>query len=57
MLVVWSRQQIIKQRYQTQEAKYFTTSGYSKYAKDILDAKIIEKGLVDKYDFQTRKKS
>ena len=32
------------------ESKYFTTSDYSKFTGEILNAKIKEKELVDKYD-------
>ena len=32
------------------EAKYFTISDFNKFAGDILDKKIKEKGLVDKSD-------
>ena len=32
------------------ESKYFTTSDYNKFTRDILDAKIKEKRLVDKSD-------
>ena len=32
------------------EAKYFTTSYYNKFTKEILDAKIKDEGLVDKSD-------
>ena len=33
------------------KAKYFTISDYNKFAEEILDAKMKEKGLVDKFDF------
>ena len=33
------------------KAKYFTTSDYKKFTKEILDAKMKEKELVDKFDF------
>ena len=33
------------------KAKYFTISDYNKFTEEILDAKMKEKGLVDKFDF------
>ena len=33
------------------KAKYFTTSDYKKFTKEILDAKMKERELVDKFDF------
>ena len=33
------------------KAKYFTISVCNKFTKEILDAKMKEKGLVDKFDF------
>ena len=33
------------------KAKYFIISDYNKFAEEILDAKMKEKGLVDKFDF------
>ena len=33
------------------KAKYFTISDYNKFTEEILDAKMKEKGLVDKFIF------
>ena len=39
------------------EKKCFTTSDYNKFAKEILDAKMAKKALVDKSDFSNLVKS
>ena len=39
------------------EKKYFTTSDYNKFAKEILDAKMTKKAIVDKSDFSNLVKS
>ena len=37
-------------KYQTLRKKYFTTSDYNKFIKEIVDAKIKEKGLFNKFN-------
>ena len=38
------------------EQEYFTNFGYNKFTKEIFDAKMKEKGLVDKSDISNRVK-
>ena len=49
MLLVYSRKQIVTLNIRHWE-KYFITFDYNKVTKEILDAKIKEKELVDKFD-------
>ena len=47
MLLIQSKKQIMIKKIRK---KYFTTSGYSKFTSNTLDAKIIQKNLVNESD-------
>ena len=38
------------------EEIYFTTSDYNKFSKEVLDAKLKEKGLLDKFNISNLSK-
>ena len=49
MIVIQSTKQIITLKYQALRQK-ITTSDYNKFTKEVLDAKVKEKKLLDKSD-------